>query len=91
MNRRTLSVIGICLGLVLGLAGVLSSGDHVSFADPGILYVAPAGDCGGVTPCYTSVQDAVDAADEGDDIRVATGSYGGVTVREGVAQTAHIG
>jgi hypothetical protein len=35
-------------------------------ADPGELYVAPGGDCGGASPCYDNVQAAVDAAAEGD-------------------------
>jgi uncharacterized repeat protein (TIGR01451 family) len=44
-------------------------------ASAGILYVAPGGICGGVSPCYSSVQAAVNAAQVGDEIRVATGTY----------------
>jgi uncharacterized repeat protein (TIGR01451 family) len=50
-------------------------------ADPGELYVAPGGDCGGASPCYDNVQAAVDAAAEGDVIKVATGVYTGVQAR----------
>jgi hypothetical protein len=41
----------------------------------GILYVAEDGDCGGWTPCYETLQEAVDAASEGNEIRVAAGIY----------------
>jgi hypothetical protein len=40
------------------------------------------GDCNGIpSPCYTSVQAAVDAANSGDEIRIASGSYSGVSQR----------
>jgi parallel beta-helix repeat protein len=54
-------------------------------------YVAPGTDCGGTTPCYGSVQAAVDAVDSPDDvIKVAAGIYTGVSAREGVTQVVHI-
>jgi parallel beta-helix repeat protein len=56
----------------------------------GTLYVAPGGDCGGMQPCYSHPQDAVDAARDGGTIRVATGTYRGVRARlvsyQGVAE-----
>jgi len=44
-------------------------------ASPGTLYVSTDGLCGGNNPCYTNVQDALDAADPFDEIHVATGIY----------------
>jgi len=53
-------------------------------------YVAP--DCAGVPePCQTTVQAAVDAADEPTDIvKVAAGIYTGVTRREDITQVVYI-
>ena len=56
-----------------------------------VYYVALDGACGGNTPCYTTVQAAVDAVDDpGDEIRVATGVYTGVQTRAGFDQIAYI-
>ncbi len=82
MKRHTL-----LLGLVLLLAGgvlflTLSLLERRTEAQGGTtLYVAPGGNCGGRDPCYAHPQDAVDAASDGDVIKVASGSYTGVRNR----------
>jgi len=77
-RNQCLIALAVGLGLVLGLLWLLGSQNSVVLADPGILYVAPGGDCAGATPCYATVQAAVDAASSGDGIRVAAGTYTGV-------------
>ena len=39
------------------------------------LYVSANGNCGSVSPCYTSIQDAVTDANDGDIIKIAQGTY----------------
>lgn len=76
--NRCLIALSLGLGLALGLLWLLGGQNSVALADPGILYVAPAGDCGEATSCYTTIQAAVDAANTDDEIRVAEGMYTGV-------------
>jgi parallel beta-helix repeat protein len=64
-----------------------------SAAAPGastVRYVAPAGVCGAAAPCYSHPQAAVDAAGEGDEIRIAGGTYMGVISREGTSQAVYV-
>ncbi|MBN1813944.1 MAG: hypothetical protein JXA14_19055 [Anaerolineae bacterium] len=44
-------------------------------------YIAPGGNCGGFSPCCTTVQAAVDASQTGDEICVAASTYTGVHSR----------
>ena len=68
--------IMIMLGGLLALS-LLASIQQTGAASPTATtrYVAPSGNCGAATPCYATVQAAVDAADPGDEIKVAEGTY----------------
>jgi hypothetical protein len=60
-----------------GGAAALASPPAASGAAGTVRYVAPGAACGGAEPCYAAIQAAVDAAGEGDEIRVAGGTYTG--------------
>ena len=49
------------------------------------LYVSNLPDCGGQHPCYTRLQRAVDAASDHDVIKVAGGTYTGITSEDGTS------
>ena len=82
--------LALGLGLILVLIGLLGPLPPVARADPGIHYVAPGGDCGGAMPCHATVQEAVDAADSGDVIRIAASTYADVSTRAGIIQVIYI-
>lgn len=92
MKRRRLQLtVSLVVGLALTLVLTLLIGQFTPVrGDPDVLYVAPGGDCHGASPCYASVQAAVDVADSGDEIRVAAGIYTGVSAREGVTQVVYV-
>ncbi len=48
----------------------------------GTRYVAPSGMCGGATPCYATIQAAINEVAPGDEIRVAQGVYTTVSALE---------
>ena len=60
-------------------------------ANAGILYVSSTDPtCGGQSPCYTTIQNAVDAASGGDVIKVAAGIYTGVQTRDHTTQVVYL-
>jgi len=98
MSTRNL-IVGLSLALVLGLTLTLLTGSLLADAGPEAFtrYVAVEGNDGGGTssclnphgPCRT-VQQAVDVAVSGDEIRVAAGVYTGVQARSAVTQVVYI-
>ena len=92
MPKRFLTVACFLLFLLGALATslVLLDGTLAAPATPTVRYVAPAGSCGGVTPCYAHPQAAIDAASAGDEIRVAAEVYAGVISRAGTMQAVYL-
>jgi len=58
--------------ICLLIFGFIWNGSAVFAAD---LYVESSGSCGGKTPCYSTIQEAINAADSGDTIKLAQGIY----------------
>lgn len=87
VNGITVTVLSAtATGYIIGV-------DNRSFATR--YYVAATGSDGGnpctnsATPCAT-VQHAVDVADAGGEIRIAAGTYAGVSVRGGITQAVYL-
>nr|MBP7688230.1 hypothetical protein [Thermoflexales bacterium] len=84
-TRLVVGVMVVSAGLVIALLGLIGSRfGAVSAAAASELYV-----CLGGCP-YASVQAAVDAASDGDVIKVAAGTYTGVSVRQGITQVVYL-
>ena len=83
MRPRMFTVLAILIGMVsvLTLLCLLAGPAMPAQADATTHYVAAGGDCGGATPCYATIQAAVDAASPGDEIRIAAGVYTDMSVR----------
>ena len=92
MFRKLLVTAYVCLFLLCLLATLplLYESTLAAPATPAVRYVAPAGLCGVVVPCYAHPQAAIDAASAGDEIRVAAGVYAGVISRGGTMQVAYV-
>ena len=74
LTTLTLTII-VCLALAWTVA-------HPANASSTTHYVAPGGDCHGATPCYATLQAAINAAASGDELRVAQGTYTDITAFE---------
>jgi len=82
--KKSLLGIALGLGLALSLLGWLGIESPSRAAPSAELHVCPSG-C-----AYASVQEAVDAADPGDVIKVAQGSYTDIHVRDGITQQSFV-
>jgi parallel beta-helix repeat protein/predicted outer membrane repeat protein len=78
------------LGLLLAAFVLLIASPAQAGTNATTRYVAPGGACGGRTPCYATIQSAVDASSSGDTILVAEGNYTGVSKRSTHTQVVYL-
>ena len=78
VNKWQILFLTFSLSLcMIALTGMLLLVGNPAYAQSSTLYVAPDGDCGGASPCYATIQAAVDDASDGDAVKVAQGVYTG--------------
>ncbi len=89
---RRIGALGLGIGLAaMALALTMLALDQPPARAVGTThYVSPGAACNGASPCYAGVQAAVDAAVDGDEIRVAAGTYSDIHVRESITQVVYI-
>ena len=92
--KKILVPLSFGLGLTLAIMWLLSGGQmprpKIARA-AGSHHVAPGGNCGTASPCYATIQAAVDAVvDPGDVIKVAAGVYTDIHARAGITQVVYI-
>jgi hypothetical protein len=78
MYRKYVLTFAVVSGLALAMSILFFLNPASTDAASSVLYVEPTGNCGGASPCYSSIQSALDEAMPDDVIKVATGVYSGV-------------
>ncbi len=71
---RGVAVLALVMGIFSMCLALGGSQNGLVYAGPSIIYVAADGECGGNTPCYATIQEAVDAATS-EEIHIAAGTY----------------
>jgi hypothetical protein len=89
-KRYCLLCLLLACALLASVGGLLVLDSKRAQAAAQVHYVAPGAACGSASPCYSSLQAAVDAALAGDEIRVAAGSYSGVNNQGGKPQVVYV-
>jgi len=76
-TRKVLLSVPLFFGITLTLVLLWTSSTPAVRASAPTHYVSKTSGCGGQSPCYLSIQAAVNASGPGDLIKVATGTYTG--------------
>ena len=87
---RLILALALGIGGLLALVLIMGRGVPVAWADVSVLYVHSTCTGGVPSPCYTSIQKAVDTANPGDLILIATGIYSDIHTRQGITQVVYI-
>jgi predicted outer membrane repeat protein len=91
MKPRHLSLL-LSVGMAAMLAALLMlvAGPALAGTTATTHYVATDGTCGGHSPCYATIQAAVDAASRGDTILITEGAYTGVNTHGSHTQVVYL-
>jgi hypothetical protein len=87
---KRLPVILQSIGLLLVDGSFCAKNSLASSKLLTLRYVASNGNCGARSPAMPAYRTAVDAAMDGDELRVAAGRYTGVSARGGISQLVYL-